>query len=516
MIEKSELQPTSEQVKAQAMFYKGDSLKINAFAGTGKTQTLTMLARSTSRRGTYLAFNRGIAEEARGKFPRWVKCHTIHQLAYRGVISRCQQSRKLTESMNGNYVVELLGLEDLDLSSQVIYSARSRGALILDTVRRYCWSDDDKIGVDHVPEWGHFALLETAEQECLKADVVKLAGRLWGMMTDFSRETPLGHDGYLKQWALEDPVISGEYILLDEGQDTNPVVLGMLNQQQSQVVVAGDRYQQIYQWRGAVNAMEQLQCKKNSYLTKSFRFGPAIAAAATRMLATLGESHAIQGNSKLTSQLGCGRPDAILCRTNVGVMDYYIQALNAGGRPLIAGGAGEYIRLCKGVLRLKNGESSDEQAFFGFKNWREVVHYSRTEAGAHLKTLVGLVERFDETRLITHLQTMPTSERKADLVISTVHKAKGRQWERVWVADDFFKFSAQKKSNIDPDPAETRLMYVALTRARQAVQIPETVAEHFRIRQDFQPLQLGDADPASSKEIIRERRWRWLWRLFGI
>ena len=76
---------TSEQAHAVDLFKTSQLLKISAFAGTGKTSTLTAVAKSTSRRGLYLAFNKSIAEEARAKFPNSVDCRTTHSLALRTV-----------------------------------------------------------------------------------------------------------------------------------------------------------------------------------------------------------------------------------------------------------------------------------------------------------------------------------------------------------------------------------------------------------------------------------------------
>nr|WP_249816408.1 UvrD-helicase domain-containing protein [Bradyrhizobium sp. 180] len=56
----------------------------------------------------------------------------------------------------------------------------------------------------------------------------------------------------MKLWALSNPAIAADFILLDEAQDTNPVVLDVLRKQPAQMVYVGDKYQQIYEWRGAV------------------------------------------------------------------------------------------------------------------------------------------------------------------------------------------------------------------------------------------------------------------------
>jgi superfamily I DNA/RNA helicase len=121
-------------------------------------------------------------------------------------------------------------------------------------------------------------------------------------MTDRRDKMPLGHDGYLKLWAMSEPELSFEYILLDEAQDTNPVVLDVLMKQPAQLVYVGDKHQQIYEWRGAINAMEQITGLQESYLTQSFRFGQAIADAASLVLRTLGEVRNIQGNRSCRAQ----------------------------------------------------------------------------------------------------------------------------------------------------------------------------------------------------------------------
>jgi superfamily I DNA/RNA helicase len=59
-------------------------------------------------------------------------------------------------------------------------------------------------------------------------------------------------------------------------------------------------------------------------------------------------------------------------------------------------------------------------------------------------------------------------EERSDLIISTAHKAKGREWSTVRLMDDFLR-SQSKKQTPDKaqyanghDPAEVRLFYVCL------------------------------------------------------
>lgn len=59
---------TQEQQAAIDLAGQGQTMKVSALAGTGKTSTLVGIAQATQGRGLYLAFNKGIATEAQQRF----------------------------------------------------------------------------------------------------------------------------------------------------------------------------------------------------------------------------------------------------------------------------------------------------------------------------------------------------------------------------------------------------------------------------------------------------------------
>jgi hypothetical protein len=78
--------PTAEQHAVVDAVLGGGDLKIKAYAGAGKTSTLRLIAdRLAGRRGSYLAFNKEIAQHARRGFPPNVSARTVHSLAYASV-----------------------------------------------------------------------------------------------------------------------------------------------------------------------------------------------------------------------------------------------------------------------------------------------------------------------------------------------------------------------------------------------------------------------------------------------
>lgn len=473
--------PTDEQLAAIRAFRTNENLRINAFAGTGKTTTLMLLAKETRRQGMYLAFNKSIASEAQTKFGSNVTCSTVHSLAYRGTPSDFKKADKMTGRVNANSLVHQLQIEDEVFAGNKL-TARSQGHLTLGTLRRFMQGDRAAIQPTDVPVVGKMKMMSDADLQELVRLTGDRASNIWERMRDPRDALPLGHDGYLKLWALGRPRFATDFIMLDEAQDTNPVVLGVLREQPCQMVYVGDRHQQIYEWRGAINAMEQIATPQETYLTTSFRFGPEIAAAATNVLRHLGEQHPLRGNPERKSYLAADGCSAILARTNASVIATVISKMAEGYSVYVVGGVTEIVRMLYGVRDLKQGRPSDHPDLFGFKHWNEVVEFSKSDEGDDIRTFVGLVEQYGEGRLIATLKDTEHSEGDADLIISTAHKAKGREWDSVELVDDFLK--SRKTDDGEPkplDPAEVRLFYVALTRGQQAVKVAPAVLSMFDI-----------------------------------
>jgi len=475
--------PTPEQTEAVTLFKNGGALKINAFAGSGKTTTLKLLSEATDRRGMYLAFNRSIANDAKSTFPRNVTCSTVHSLAYGATPSAYKRGDKMTGNMNANAVAQSLSLTD-SIIGGVRLTARSQGHLVLATLRSFLQGPRPAPSDDDVPLTGKLETLSDKSIDAIRSVTSQRATDLWARMRSPADPIPLGHDGYLKLWALSKPELAADFILLDEAQDTNPVVLDVLSHQRAQIIYVGDRHQQIYEWRGAINAMELIDTPNVSHLTTSFRFGNTIASAANRVLAALGEEVQIQGNAGKSSFIGADNCEAILARTNAGVMSTVLRLLDQARSPHVIGGVAEIIRMLRGVQDLKRGEPSDVAEFFGFANWGEVTEFAKTSEGEHLMPFVSLVEQHGETRLISMLNRTAQDEASADIVVSTAHKAKGREWDTVELLDDFVRSRPKdpKTEEVPPiDPAEVRLFYVALTRGKTAVEVSPALMERFGI-----------------------------------
>lgn len=463
--------PTDEQMAAVRAFQTGEDVKINAFAGSGKTSTLALLAGATEGSGLYVAFNRACVKDAAGRFGSNVQCRTVHGVAYRALQGHFRQD-KMVGKLNPHVVLSHVNVEPFSSGGMHLTDSQM-ASVALASLRRFAHSRHSDVRDIRVPRYGMLASMPAHLEREVTAAVHRVVEDMWKTMCDRASSMPLGHDGYLKYWAMQRPTLDFDYILLDEAQDTNDVVLGLLEHQRCQVIYVGDRHQQIYEWRGAINALEKVRTAKECALTQSFRFGPQIAELANIVLRRLGERHEIRGNRGVSSDIGTApRPDAIIARSNGAVLQAVMTCLDGGSTPYVEGGTQDLKRLIRGVYELRDHGFSTVPEFFGFTSWTEVVEYSETEYGQELATFVRLVDTYGPGQLWHLLRRVSDQPEGGDVTISTTHKAKGREWPAVRLEDDFVLAEEDKEGTPRDLPAEEmRILYVAVTRAKTLLQV---------------------------------------------
>jgi len=469
------LDPTDEQLAAIDAFREGHHLALQAGAGTGKTTTLALLADSVKTRGRYIAFNKAIATAAARTFPRHVLCKTAHAMAYAAVGHRYQAR------MNGPRIPGWRTGADLGITKPTRIgtrdiSTRALSHTLLQTVTRFCHSADTELDTHHVaPLRG----IDTPEDRAELAELVlPHARKAWDdLQQPDEGVVRFDHDHYLKIWALTDPRIPADFLLLDEAQDTNPVLEHVIAAQRdhAQLVLVGDSAQAIYAWRGARDVMTGFD-GHHLHLSRSFRFGPHLAEEANRWLAIAEAPIRLTGTPDIPTTLGTSwqQPAAILCRTNVGAMIEVLHHLHAGHRVALAGGGGALQSLALAARDLKAGKHTTHPELLLFKTWAELQDYAdKDPSGRDLAPLVDLVDEHGTDTILAAINQL-THEDRAQITISTAHKAKGREWPSVRIADDFpppHDDESRKDEDGNPLPgpintAEARLSYVAVTRAR--------------------------------------------------
>jgi superfamily I DNA/RNA helicase len=458
--------PTSEQQDIIDAFLTGGNMVVEAGAGTGKTSTLKLLAAAKpSERGVYLAYNKSIQTEAEQSFPSTVQCRTAHSFAFR------EFGVKFKHRLNGpritsRDVANILGITQGIGSDDTYLNQTKLARLVMDTVRNFCYSDYDtpsKYQVPHVPGTEDY-------RDDLVAMIVPLAVKAWADICNQNGRLKFEHDHYLKMWALSEPVLEvgdNGFVMLDEAQDANPVIAQVVNSQPCQKIMVGDRCQAIYGWRGAVDAMSDFECDHRLMLSKSFRFGKEVADIANIWLTALDAPLRLEGHDPIPSKVGSftdAKGVAILCRTNAGVLQEALFAQESGKQAAIVGGSAAIKAFSEAAVDLMGGRSTWHPELSAFKTWGDVQVYAGTDEGADLRVMVRLIDSYGPHRLI-QVADSTVGEDKADVVCSTAHKAKGREWNQVRICDDFRKSDVAGADNQMSRP-DMMLAYVSVTRAQ--------------------------------------------------
>ncbi|WFD43541.1 DNA helicase [Malassezia psittaci] len=498
---------------------RDDLVCVQAYAGTGKTRCLLAFAQRRPRaKFLYITFNAATARSARSQFPSNVECRTMHAVALRQV--QLPEKQPLG-TLRPRDIVHLLrgqmpeGRRVKDDAQPEKLAASSVATYILRTLDRFLQSADAHIRADkHVPR----QLQQYTDLS--PGDVASCAATLWDLIcvgrTPRGSPVPCPHDAYVKLLQLHGTGHAfAEYtaLLLDEAQDLSACQTAILLRARGAcaIVVVGDVHQKIYGFRGGSAAAFHARNYPPSarfQLTQSFRFGPQVASVASSILC-IKESPSwaprlppprLDGMGKDCVQVSIsGKMDQVP-RTQI----YRTNALLAHDALHLAATVGTSLflqtsqamqptalaALLRDARTLYQGDSPlpMNSALREFAAWKELVEHVEADDGggdsklALVVSLAGLLGAPDFLQHVNQLeQCCCTSAEDADIVMTTVHQAKGLEWDRVVLADDFSPSYDASTPSLHPRVAnltacdEVSHMYVALTRARRHLVIPPCV-----------------------------------------
>ena len=485
---------TKEQCK---IIQSTGDIKINAVAGSGKTTTIIEYAKSRPSTSNilYLAFNKSVKLEALRRFAdkglKNVKVETAHSLAYKHIVFSKGYKVK-SQGYKTSEIAELLNLKGNDEKHTEYVIANH----INKFMAYFCNSDKQKVQ--------DLNYLDTVTDPKAKAFVnsfynyiVKQTRLLLSKMD--KGEIDIIHDFYLKKFQLSNPKLHYDYILFDEGQDASPAMLDIFFKQKATKVIVGDTHQQIYGWRFAVNSLEKADFK-TYHLSTSFRFSQEIADLAMAVLdwkKHIGEYTSIPIKGK--GQNSEIKTRAVLGRTNLGLLlkaIEYVSEKNKVKHIYFEGNIHSYTYADEGaslydVLNLYNHKTHliRDNLIKSMKSLYDLEDYIEKTEDVQLAMMVEIVKEYGNEipGLINEIKEKHVAndeKEKAEMIFSTVHRCKGMEYDVVELVNDFITEEKIKKGKEDkkakkPDPAklneEINLLYVAITRTKNSLHIPETL-----------------------------------------
>jgi len=460
-------------------------LTVVGYAGAAKTTTLLAMAKAKGDKGedgSAFFFNRAMADEMRGRILSGgisgLAASTLHSLAFRSM--KPTYGERVGAKLLAVDIARRLGFGRVELPCLSMPITPIGAAYIaMRSLAVYCQSGDERMMKHHLRAGNHeVALYRDRVRMALKPHSERLAKAVFVADSDMA----MPHDVYLKGY-IEDvakglrPGPAGDYLIGDEFQDANGVTLKLMETMAargSQVVVAGDPYQQIYQWRGSVDAMSRIQTGRRLELTQSFRFGQPLADLASAVLHRLGATVQLSGNPAveteiLTRSRGHDAPQAMICRTNAGAMEE-AAALVSLGQSCYLPRARSMIDIIDDIEALREGgraQRTDLRVFRDYDCFLE--HADKSSDGAEYKRLLKMIENQGFQRLRDLLRACENPG-AGTVTLMTAHASKGLQFESVALGSDFptDKDLAEKPER---SAEEIRLMYVAATRTQRRLDV---------------------------------------------
>ncbi|MEI8087446.1 MAG: 3'-5' exonuclease, partial [Paludibacter sp.] len=237
-------------------------------------------------------------------------------------------------------------------------------------------------------------------------------------------------------------------------------------------------------------------------LSTSFRFSQDIANLAMEVLKWKSQIE----DYKPISILGNGtskafKIKAVLARTNLGLLLKAIEYVTEKKKVkyiYFEGNINSYTYADDGaslydVLNLYNGKHFliKDKLIKAMKDMAELEDYINKTEDVQLKMMVDIVMEYgnDIPEIIKEIKSKHVEndeKEKAEIIFSTVHRCKGMEYDTIQLVNDFIDEERLKKNikNGEIDVAKTNeeinLLYVAITRTRNSIYIPESlVSEEF-------------------------------------
>jgi|HubBroStandDraft_4_1064222.scaffolds.fasta_scaffold08568_2 DNA helicase-2/ATP-dependent DNA helicase PcrA len=451
-----------------------DPLLIQAVAGSGKTTTIIEATRFATGPNLFLAFNKAIAEDIRGKLPSG-EAKTLNALGHRLWMQNASGAR--LEARKTERLVEAIMPPE----------ARRKFGYIVQRI--VSTAKASAVGIDsevNSSDFEHF--ITNGEWDIDDADIVSAAhyaAKVFSLsrddLTTFDFDDQLYGPVY-RHW----PFPAFGTVLVDEAQDLNRIqhlFLEALCQERTRLIAVGDRNQAIYAFRGALaNSLDLLKehfRMAELPLSISYRCPLAVVAEAQELVPY------IQARPGAPAGLvSHPRPDSsedpelfeegwlVVCRNNAPLFAAIMRHVRARKPCRVLSNALEGLA---GFIKKFRTEDPSEM-LRRLDRWLQKETMAAESKGMAWKvasledkaeTVRALSEGFRTVEEILGL-IRSLSEGRSGPIFSTIHKAKGLEAEHVyflrpdlvpgwWVMD---KDALQQEYN---------LRYVAITRAKQSL-----------------------------------------------
>lgn len=440
---------------------------LEARAGTGKTFCLVEAAKAQKYTMDLLcvAFAKRNAVDLEERMPHWVEAATLNAIGHRAWAKQVGRRLRVDTRKTWNIARELKIKKFPDL-------ARAIGLIKANAI------GPEELTAERLADICDNAVLDFGE--CNPGEV---------LMEVMSKSIELAHQGAIDfddqlymSVLFKAPFVQRDAVMVDEAQDLSPIQHGMLKRilrKDGRLIAVGDPFQAIYGFRGAstdsIGRLTNLYDLKCLPLTVSFRCDQAIIAEAQKLVPDItAREDAADG---LVKNLGGDwkpnvfiRGDTILCRNTKPLVQLCWALLKEGVGATVLGreiGLSLVKVLDKGrvngTFKIALMDTWANERYEALLKSNKVAqadfHHDKVEAARFMFEEAGTYEK---ARVMIEKMF---SDKAGIITLSTVHKAKGMEWDRVFILDRHLMPSKWAKTE-DDRAQERNIEYVAVTRAK--------------------------------------------------
>lgn len=476
------------------------SCVLEAVAGAGKTTTLLEAVDRTSGGVAILAYNKKIAEEIKAKLQKrgvdWktAEAGTVHSFglrAYRKTFPKVQIEARKVENLIAQASIPLPSTHVLRLFSGIVTKlvsfAKQRALGVIGSI------DDTSAWFD-IAQHFDVAFDDEDAQERLGEIIAAAIGILKASnaqtdIVDFDDLVYLPVFLRLNFWRYR-------WVFVDEAQDTNPArraLVRALLAPGGRCVAVGDRHQAIYGFTGAdADSLDLIRRDFNAIelpLTVTYRCPQSVVAFAQKWVSHI-EAHesAPEGSvrsidaAELLQQNDLTAGTAILCRNTKPLVELAFRLIRSRigckveGRD-IGNGLTKLATKWKRVTTLHGLEQaldkwSAAQITKALAQKNEQRAQTIEDQVETLKTIIAdcRTRKQDSIKAVTDaIGEIFGDNVEHLLVLSTIHKSKGREWKTVYWLDRAGTVPSKYARQDWQIEQETNLCYVAATRAQETL-----------------------------------------------
>lgn len=476
------------------------SCVLEAVAGAGKTTTILEGAKIITGQTAICAFNKKIADEIKEKLVEkgvdWKKAQagTVHSFGYNAYRKSrggtvVTDENKVSNLLEKEYGIEAGGRIELHdmfphipIIVQLISLAKQKAfGIVTSMENRDNWFEmadhfdvfdqaEGQVPVEEIITRAIDGLKISANE----LDVIDFDDMIW---------MPLYHKA--RFWQFDN-------VMVDEAQDTNAARRAMVRamvKKGGRVIAVGDRHQAIYGFTGADS--DALDLIKQDFsaielpLTTTYRCPKAIVAFAQQWVNHI-EAHETAPEGTVSSNTQAEfmkRNDldgnaAVLCRVTKPLVGLALALIRKRVACKVEGrDVGNALKKLAMRWKVKDLDELEERLDQHLEREKVKLLAKKQEQKLAIvedsvETIKTIIEecwregKYEVTDVVEYIDSLFANNVRGILVLSTIHKAKGREWERVFWLDRAGTCPSKWARQAWQKQQEVNLQYVAATRAK--------------------------------------------------